>query len=146
MRCELACSYEQTGMFQPSLSVIRVSPFEAHTSYSPYTCFQCAEAWCLTACPVNAITISPVDAKAVVEQLCVGCGLCTIACPYGTVWYNPDTHKAIKCDLCAGDPACAHACPTGAIEYTETPAADWVGPWAEELNKTHAEIRSGGAQ
>jgi carbon-monoxide dehydrogenase iron sulfur subunit len=91
---------------------------------------------------VNAITISPAAAKVVVEALCVGCGLCTIACPYGTVWYNPDSHKAIKCDLCAGDPACAHACPTGAIEYTETPAADWVGPWAEELNQTYAELQT----
>ena len=33
MRCELACSYEQTGTFRPSKSVIRVSAFENHTSY-----------------------------------------------------------------------------------------------------------------
>ena len=59
MRCEMACSYMQTGTYQPSKSVIRVSPFERHTSYSPYTCFQCEEAWCLAACPVEAITISP---------------------------------------------------------------------------------------
>ena len=55
MRCELACSYMQTGTFQPAKSVIRISPFEAHTSYAPYTCTQCAEAWCLVACPVEAI-------------------------------------------------------------------------------------------
>ena len=83
MRCELACSYMQTGTFQPAKSVIRISPFEAHTSYAPYTCTQCAEAWCLVACPVEAITISPVGAKVVREDMCVGCKLCTIACPYG---------------------------------------------------------------
>jgi len=92
---------------------------------------------------VNAITISPVAAKAVVPDCCVGCGLCVIACPYGTVWYSPDTHKAVKCDLCAGDPACVVACPTGAIEYVETPAADWLGPWAVDLNKSYAGIRAG---
>src|SRR3989442_10561182 len=32
LRCELACSYMQTGTFQPAKSVIRVSPFEGHTS------------------------------------------------------------------------------------------------------------------
>ena len=96
MRCELACSYMQTGTFQPAKSVIRISPFEAHTSYAPYTCTQCAEAWCLVACPVEAITISPVGAKVVRDDMCVGCKLCTIACPYGTIFYNPDTEKPLS--------------------------------------------------
>ena len=145
IQCELACSFVQTGTFQPAHSLIRVHIFDDQASYAPYACFQCDEGWCMTACPVNAITISSAAAKVVVNDLCVGCGLCVIACPYGTVWYNPTTHKAMKCDLCAGDPACAHACPTAAIEYVDTPAADWIGPWAQELNKTHAEIQ-GGAQ
>ena len=71
MRCELACSYAQTGAFQPAKSVIRVSSLEGHTSYSPYTCVQCAEGWCMTACPVDAITISAVAAKVVVEDQAV---------------------------------------------------------------------------
>lgn len=145
MQCELACSWIQTGEFRPARSVIRVNVFDEQASYAPYTCFQCDEAWCMTACPVNAIAISPAAARVVTPELCVGCGLCVIACPFGTVWYEPATHKAVKCDLCAGDPACAHACPTGAIEYVETPAADWVGPWAAELNKSRAEMAAGGA-
>jgi len=116
--------------------------FDDQASYAPYTCFQCDEAWCMTACPVNAIAVASTGAKVVISDLCVGCGLCTIACPFGTVFYNPDTHKAFKCDLCAGDPACAKACPTGAIEYIETPAADWLGPWADDLKKSYSEIRS----
>jgi Fe-S-cluster-containing hydrogenase component 2 len=97
----------QTGEYQPAKSVIRVSPFEGHTSYAPYTCTQCAEGWCMTACPVGAITISAVGAKDVLDDRCVGCKLCTIACPYGTMFYDPDTRKAFKCDLCGGAPACA---------------------------------------
>ena len=132
MRCEIACSYEQSGAFQPAKSVIRISPFEAHTSYAPYTCTQCDEAWCMVACPVNAITISPVGAKVILNDLCVGCKLCTIACPYGTVFYDPDTDKATKCDLCGGAPACASACPTQAIEYVDAESADWLGSFAAE--------------
>lgn len=132
MRCEIACSYEQSGVFQPAKSVIRISPFEAHTSYAPYTCTQCDEAWCMVACPVNAITISPVGAKVILNDLCVGCKLCTIACPYGTVFYDPDTDKATKCDLCGGAPACAAACPTQAIEYVDAESADWLGSFAAE--------------
>ena len=136
MRCEIACSYEQSGVFQPAKSVIRISPFEAHTSYAPYTCTQCDEAWCMVACPVNAITISSVGAKVILNDLCVGCKLCTIACPYGTMFYDPDSAKATKCNLCGGEPACASACPTQAIEYVEAESADWLGSFAAERAET----------
>jgi Fe-S-cluster-containing hydrogenase component 2 len=139
MRCELACSYMQTGTFQPARSVIRVSPFERHTSYAPYTCSQCQEAWCLQACPVEAIDISPVGAKVVHGDRCVGCKLCTIACPYGTIFYNPETQKAFKCDLCGGSPACEAACPTQAIAYVEAEPADWLGAFAAERSPRHRE-------
>jgi anaerobic carbon-monoxide dehydrogenase iron sulfur subunit len=132
LRCELACSYMQTGDYQPAKSVIRVSPFEGHTSYAPYTCTQCAEGWCMTACPVGAITISAVGAKDVVDDRCVGCKLCTIACPYGTMFYDPATRKAFKCNLCGGAPACADACPTAAITYEDVETADWLGDFARE--------------
>src|SRR4029077_2449800 len=79
MQCELACSWVQTGTFQPSRSVIRVNVFDEEASYAPYTCLQCDEAWCMMACPVNAIAIDPATgAKVVLEDVCVGCHLCTI--------------------------------------------------------------------
>ncbi len=137
MRCEMSCSYAQTGTFNPSKSVIKVATLEAHTSYAPYTCVQCAEGWCMTACPVDAITISPAGAKVVVEDSCVGCKLCTIACPYGTMYINTDTKKAIKCNLCGGDPACVAACPTAAIEWAETANADWLGDFAAKRATFH---------
>jgi carbon-monoxide dehydrogenase iron sulfur subunit len=132
LRCELACSYMQTGQFQPSKSVIRVSPFEGYTSYAPYTCTQCAEGWCMTACPVGAIQINAAGAKDVVDDTCVGCKLCTIACPYGTMFYDGDSQKAYKCNLCGGAPACASACPTEAITFEEVETADWIGDFAAE--------------
>ena len=132
LRCEIACSYMQTGEYQPAKSVIRVSPFEGHTSYAPYTCTQCAEGWCMTACPVGAITINVAGAKDVVDDTCVGCKLCTIACPYGTMFYDTVTRKAFKCNLCGGAPACADACPTAAITYEDVATADWLADFAAE--------------
>jgi Fe-S-cluster-containing hydrogenase component 2 len=141
MQCELACSWVQTGTFAPSKSMIRVSVFDEEASYAPYTCLQCAEAWCMNACPVNAISIDDASgAKIVREEACIGCHLCTIACPFGTVFTLPSSGKAAKCDLCLGEPACAAACPTQAIVYAETSEAGrWLEPWAATVQRRHDE-------
>jgi Fe-S-cluster-containing hydrogenase component 2 len=139
MQCELACSWVQTGTFQPSRSVIRVNVFDEEASYAPYTCLQCDEAWCMTACPVNAISLDvATGAKVVIDGLCVGCHLCTIACPFGTVFSLPQSDKASKCNLCGGEPACAKSCPTDAIQYVELAAAGaWLGPWAGRVHANY---------
>ena len=125
LQCELACSFENEGVFNPARSRIKVFSFHHEGSFVPYTCTQCVEAWCMKACPVDAIVLNMLTgAKDVLEDRCVGCKVCTIACPFGTVNYNQDTGKVIKCDLCGGDPACATACPTKAISFI---AADSTG-------------------
>ena len=121
----MACSLEHTGAFNPARSRIKIFEFEHGARAVPYTCTQCAEAWCMHACPVEAITKNMVTgAMEVNETTCVGCKVCTIACPFGTINYNPDNGKVAKCDLCGGDPQCADACPTGAITYVD---ASWTG-------------------
>jgi Fe-S-cluster-containing hydrogenase component 2 len=137
LQCELACSLDNEGAFNPSKSRIRVFKFEDEGRFVPYTCTQCAEAWCLKACPVDAISLDPeTGAKVVSDALCVGCKVCTIACPFGTINYNQDTGKVIKCDLCEGEPECATACPTDAITYID---ANWTGlermrAWAQRTD------------
>lgn len=125
LQCELACSMENEGVYNPARSRIKVFTFHEEGRFAPYTCTQCAEAWCMLACPVEAIVINAdTGAKDVLNDKCVGCKVCTIACPFGTVNYNSATGKVMKCDLCGGDPACAKACPTDAITWID---ADWTG-------------------
>jgi anaerobic carbon-monoxide dehydrogenase iron sulfur subunit len=125
LQCEMACSYEHIGAFNPSRSFIKVFTFHHEGRFAPYTCTQCDEAWCLHACPVEAISIDQsTGAKVVSDDKCVGCKVCTIACPFGTINYSQATGKVVKCDLCGGDPQCAAACPTDAITYID---ADWTG-------------------
>ena len=123
LQCEMACSYESEGIFNPSKSRIKVFNFHEHGRFAPYTCTQCDEAWCMHACPVDAIVINLMTgAKDVVLDKCVGCKVCTIACPFGTVNYNQATGKVAKCDLCGGDPQCVAACPTDAITFIDADA------------------------
>lgn len=131
-QCEMACSYENEQEFNVAKSRIRVFDFHEDARFVPYTCTQCAEAWCQQACPVNAITTDAMGVKNVHENLCVGCKVCTIACPFGTVNYNASTGKVIKCDLCQGNPACVDACPTAAITYqdVEQTGFDRMKIWA----------------
>jgi len=144
MQCELACSFVKEGMFNPSKSRIRVFVFHDEGRMVPFTCTQCAEAWCQTACPTEAIGVdAKTGAKVIDNARCVGCRLCTIACPFGTVNFNAQTGKVVKCDLCDGAPECVTACPTGAIRYVE---ADWTGlermrAWAGKTD-TGAQARS----
>ncbi len=137
LQCEMACSFEADGVFNPSRSRIKVFPLHEEGRFVPYTCTQCADAWCVKACPVDAIVINlETGAKVVLENVCVGCKVCTIACPFGTINYSQATGKVIKCDLCGGDPECVKACPTEAILYVD---ADWTGydkmrSWAEKTD------------
>ena len=137
LQCEMACSFQADGVFNPSRSRIKVFPLHDEGRFVPYTCTQCADAWCVKACPVDAIVINrETGAKEVLEDVCVGCKVCTIACPFGTINYSQATGKVIKCDLCGGDPECVKACPTEAILYVD---ADWTGydkmrSWAEKTD------------
>ncbi len=136
LQCEMACSFENYGTYATSKSRIKVFDFHHTGKKVPYTCTQCDEAWCLHACPVEAITVDKTTgAKVVNDSTCVGCKVCTIACPFGTVNYVQETGKVQKCDLCGGDPACVEACPTAAITYVD---ANWTGidkmkSWADKL-------------
>jgi len=121
LQCESACSLEQEGLFNPSKSRIKVFSFHDEGRFVPYTCTQCDEAWCMQACPVDAIVINAeTGSKDVLEDVCVGCKVCTI----------------VKCDLCGGDPACADACPTQAITYVDANATglDKMRAWASKTD------------
>ncbi len=137
LQCELACSFENEQAFIPSKSRIKVFNFHDEGRFVPYTCTQCDEAWCMQACPVDAISINLANgSKDVHADTCVGCKVCTIACPFGTINYNADTGKVVKCDLCGGDPQCVSACPTDAITYidAESTGYDRMRAWASKTD------------
>jgi Fe-S-cluster-containing hydrogenase component 2 len=101
------------------------------------SCRSCTDPHCMVGCPVDSIHRGK-HLQIVIEDHCIGCGLCAENCPYGSIFMIPNernriavpdpespgrTHrigqlKAANCDLCdaGGDlsrpqPACVAACP-----------------------------------
>jgi Fe-S-cluster-containing dehydrogenase component/CRP-like cAMP-binding protein len=94
-------------------------------------CRSCKDAYCMIGCPVDAIHRGK-HLQIVIEDHCIGCGLCAANCPYGNISMVPNLlrtiagadgaravpPKASTCDLCdAGGhevepmPRCVYACP-----------------------------------
>jgi Fe-S-cluster-containing hydrogenase component 2 len=100
-------------------------------------CRSCTTPHCMTGCPVDSIHRGK-HLQIVIEDHCIGCGLCAENCPYGSIFMVPDERdrvvipdpdhagqtllvsqsKAATCDLCdaegklaAAQPRCVSACP-----------------------------------
>ncbi|NIQ39481.1 MAG: 4Fe-4S dicluster domain-containing protein [Proteobacteria bacterium] len=111
--CELYCSLEHNGVFNPHRS--RVKVVEVATGIDiPVTCQQCQDPACQAACSFDAVVYDEKLKIVVVDDdKCTSCEACVGACPYGIITIDPITKKAIKCDLCGGkDPACVGICPS----------------------------------
>jgi len=121
--CELACSLKNDGELNPSLSRISVITFKEGGYSLPYhflsTCRQCADAPCMTSCPVDAISqINDATKKISIDlNVCIGCGKCVTACPFGVMFFDKAGRKPFKCELCGGNPACVDICPVEAIVF-----------------------------
>jgi Fe-S-cluster-containing dehydrogenase component/CRP-like cAMP-binding protein len=100
-------------------------------------CRSCSDPYCLVGCPVDAIHRHGERMEIVIENHCIGCGLCANHCPYGNINMHgvqetrPDPlnphrtvaviqQRASTCDLCRNvvgpnqDVSCVFACPHNA--------------------------------
>jgi Fe-S-cluster-containing hydrogenase component 2 len=75
-------------------------------------CRNCDEAWCVDACPENALRRNRKGIILVDTKKCRGCGSCVEACPFGAIFLHPETQKAIKCVTCG---FCTKYCPVNTL-------------------------------
>lgn len=91
----------------------------------PTSCRSCHDPLCMIGCPVGSIRRRETK-EIVIEDWCIGCGLCAKNCPYGNINMHSvgeatdkatapskASSKAITCDLCSDlkEPSCVYACP-----------------------------------
>lgn len=117
--CELICSLNKTGGFNPRESAVNVLFYEKAAVSVPVMCMQCEDAACMKVCPVGAISRDENGAVLSDPKKCIVCKMCVSACPMGNISFSAATRKIVKCDLCGGAPSCAKACLTGAIRYED---------------------------
>jgi Fe-S-cluster-containing hydrogenase component 2 len=111
------------------------------------SCRQCRDPLCMVGCPVGSIRRRN-SLEVIIEDWCIGCGLCARNCPYGNINLHPFEvmnedpehpgrvkavvkQKATSCDLCTNleEPSCVYACPHDAAHRVDpkTFFADVIG-------------------
>lgn len=116
-QCVKACADAHDGVTRLLRDGVRFDKYLIATS-----CRQCRDPLCMVGCPVGSIRRKN-SLEVIIEDWCVGCGLCANNCPYGNITVHPidqvvdgvhkQVRKATSCDLCHDmkEPSCVYACP-----------------------------------
>jgi len=122
--CVRACSDAHDGFTRLVREGLRFDKYLIPTS-----CRHCRDPLCMIGCPVGSIRRRN-SLETVIEDWCVGCGLCARNCPYGNITMKQlpnqtqaavEKRRATACDLCADlpEPSCVYACPHDAAHRVE---------------------------
>jgi CRP-like cAMP-binding protein/Fe-S-cluster-containing dehydrogenase component/ferredoxin len=123
-QCVRACAEAHDGVSRLIRDGLRWDKYLVATS-----CRHCKDPLCMVGCPVGSIRRRN-TLEIVIEDWCIGCGLCANNCPYGNINMHPfetvvadpvnpdrriaEVHsKATACNLCLDheEPSCVYACP-----------------------------------
>jgi CRP-like cAMP-binding protein/Fe-S-cluster-containing dehydrogenase component len=131
-QCVQACADAHDGVTRLVREGLRFDKYLVATS-----CRQCRDPLCMVGCPVGSIRRRN-SLEIIIEDWCIGCGLCANNCPYGNLNMHPFDvkvpdpkqpsrmiaamqRKATGCDLCMehAEPSCVYACPHDAAHRVE---------------------------
>jgi CRP-like cAMP-binding protein/Fe-S-cluster-containing hydrogenase component 2 len=119
--CVRACAASHEGVTRLIRDGLRYDRY-----LMPTSCRACHDPLCMIGCPVGALRRTD-SLEVLIEDWCIGCGLCVANCPYGHLNLHGRGEdgravagpppKAIRCDLCAElkEPPCVYACPHEAV-------------------------------
>jgi CRP-like cAMP-binding protein/Fe-S-cluster-containing hydrogenase component 2/ferredoxin len=130
-QCVKACADAHDGITRLIRDGLRFDRYLVATS-----CRQCRDPLCMVGCPVGSIRRRN-SLEVIIEDWCVGCGLCANNCPYGNInlhefvvegskdnnYQKATVRKATSCNLCYDhpEPSCVYACPHDAAHRVNPP-------------------------
>lgn len=109
--CEAICSFHWEKTLNPKKARNRVRRVNPGLDVV-VACRNCDQAWCIEACPEEALYRNRQGIVMVNSKKCRGCGSCVEACPFGAIFLHPDSQKAIKCVTCG---FCTKYCPVNTL-------------------------------
>lgn len=121
----IECEYLFHRKNQGQFSLLEVAQFASY-------CRQCDDAFCVQACPKDALEHQEDGLIKRYNMRCVGCKSCTLACPFGTIFPEVMNYITAKCDYCLNQlerdsdyvPLCVQTSPDGAFTMTEVDEED----------------------
>ncbi len=118
--CEMVCSLQHEQECSATKSRIKILRDEEFGNHLVLLCMQCAEAYCVQSCPLEALRRDKATGAILVDnELCNGCEACVVACPSGVISLDRDKDIVFICDLCGGDPECVKICDREALLLNE---------------------------
>lgn len=119
----ISCEYLFHRTNDGHFSLLEVAEFASY-------CRQCLDAFCVLACPVEALERTPSGTIKRFNMRCVGCKSCVLACPFGTIFPQVINYVTTHCDYCLNQladnpdyvPLCAKTAPPNTFQMLEIEA------------------------
>jgi len=116
IQCEYFYHRRNAGQF----SLLEIAEFAVY-------CRQCKDAFCVTACPKEALERLESGMIKRYNMRCVGCKSCILACPFGTIFPEVINYITAQCDFCLNQleedpdyvPLCVKTAPEGTFAMVE---------------------------
>lgn len=88
-------------------------------------CRACPDPQCMKVCPADALVLREGGGVKLIDEKCLGCGLCVEACPLSAVFWDNETSKPAICVHCG---YCARHCPHGVLALEARKEAEHACP------------------
>ncbi len=117
---QIECEYMFHRQNHGPFSLLEIAEFALY-------CRQCEEAFCIKACPKEALEHQENGVIKRYNMRCVGCKSCVIACPFGTIFPEVINYVTSNCDFCLNQlqenpdyqPACVKTAPSNTFSMQD---------------------------
>lgn len=121
----IQCEYLFHRVNPGQLTLLEMAQFAAY-------CRQCEDAFCVAACPEEALERLETGSIKRYNMRCVGCRSCVLACPFGTIFPEVMNYVTAKCDYCLNQqrwdsgfrPACVETAPNESFRMVDLAEED----------------------